>query len=284
MKVIPSGQTLGALIEDIDLSAISQADINAIKELLYKHKVVSFKNQKLTLSQYQTFAEKMGTFSDNFFLTPISDEYSHIVEVKRKAEESSNEVSIYGGEWHHDFSMKVHPPDFTMLYSEIIPPVGGETLFSDQVEALSDLSQDLKAFIVDKKSLHSARKGWGIDGLFSKNIEKRSMKLQITQESGDYEFEHPMVLSHPHNKLQSLYVNEGFVEHIVGIEKEESEKILMKLYLHQRKKKFIYSLKWEPDMLTIWDNRLVIHKAVGGYNGYERKLYRIQVNDTESRS
>ena len=41
-------------------------------------------------------------------------------------------------------SFQNQPPSATMLYSEIIPPVGGDTLFANTADAYDDLSDDIK--------------------------------------------------------------------------------------------------------------------------------------------
>ena len=43
-------------------------------------------------------------------------------------------------------------------------------------------------------------------------------------------------------------------------------------------KKYIYSHSWEPNMLVMWDNRSVNHRAQGGYEGYKRLLHRITLS------
>jgi hypothetical protein len=36
-------------------------------------------------------------------------------------------------------------------------------------------------------------------------------------------------------------------------------------------------LRWEPDMLVLWDNRICLHHASNDYDGYRRELYRTTV-------
>jgi Probable taurine catabolism dioxygenase len=64
---------------------------------------------------------------------------------------------------------------------------------------------------------------------------------------------------------------------IEGFEKEESDKLLNKLYSHMIQEKYIYRHSWKKNMLVIWDNRAVMHQATGGYDGYDRLLHRITI-------
>lgn len=45
----------------------------------------------------------------------------------------------------------------------------------------------------------------------------------------------------------------------------------------QTRDEFIYRHVWEPQMLVMWDNRSVLHRATGGYEGYDRLLHRTTI-------
>ena len=51
----------------------------------------------------------------------------------------------------------------------------------------------------------------------------------------------------------------------------------MDLYAWQTKEEFQYTHVWEPNMLVMWDNRSVLHKANGGYDGHARELHRLTI-------
>ena len=58
---------------------------------------------------------------------------------------------------------------------------------------------------------------------------------------------------------------------------EESAPILRFLTQHLTQPVFGCRLRWERDMLVIWDNRLCVHQAYNDYQGYRRELYRTTV-------
>jgi alpha-ketoglutarate-dependent taurine dioxygenase len=88
---------------------------------------------------------------------------------------------------------------------------------------------------------------------------------------------HPMVRTHPVTGEKALYVDPSYGIGIDGMLTEESAPILRYLTDHLTQPAFGCRLRWEPDMLVIWDNRLCLHQAYNDYQGYRRELYRTTV-------
>ena len=57
----------------------------------------------------------------------------------------------FGGVWHSDTTYQPCPPMATMLYALELPPVGGDTLFANQVQAYEALSDGLKETLATLK-------------------------------------------------------------------------------------------------------------------------------------
>ena len=57
----------------------------------------------------------------------------------------------------------------------------------------------------------------------------------------------------------------------------EAAPILRYLGEHLTQPAFTCRLRWEPDMLVLWDNRLCVHQAYNDYQGHRRELYRTTV-------
>ena len=65
--------------------------------------------------------------------------------------------------------------------------------------------------------------------------------------------QHPLVRQHPVTGEKALYVNQGFVRHIVGYKKEESDYLLNFLFDHIAKgADFQIRATYEPGTLVIW--------------------------------
>ena len=70
-------------------------------------------------------------------------------------------------------------------------------------------------------------------------------------------------------------------EMILDMDHDQSEALLAKLFDHAEKSEFIYSHKWVPGDLVIWDNRSVQHFAVHDYGTEKRTMRRGTGNGDE---
>ena len=88
---------------------------------------------------------------------------------------------------------------------------------------------------------------------------------------------HPMVRTHPVTGEKALYIDPSYGIGIEGMHADESAPILKYLTDHLTQPVFACRLRWETDMLALWDNRLCVHQAYNDYQGYRRELYRTTV-------
>ena len=58
---------------------------------------------------------------------------------------------------------------------------------------------------------------------------------------------------------------------------DEARELLREVYRYQTADEVTYRHRWQPNMVVVWDNRSVLHKATGGYEGYSRLLRRTTI-------
>lgn len=267
----PSG--CGALVTDIDLKQSLSVDlISELRAVWVQHQVLGFPDQFLALEDLERFAEAFGEFGDDPFFDSIAG-HPHIAEVRRDALETT---PLFAESWHSDWSFLAKPPTATLLHGQVIPPQGGDTLFADQYAAWDALPEDLKALISGRNGIHSARNGYARDGLYGEQDVGRSMAIRYSDEALKTQV-HPMVKAHPESGRMALFVNPGYTIGIEGLAEAEARALLMQLFAHQTQDAFIYRHQWSAGMLTLWDNRCVLHAATGGYEGFDRLLHRITI-------
>ena len=265
--------SFGAKIEYIDLSAELTADqISQIRNVWIDNQVVFFPNQKLTNEEFARFARYFGDYGEDPYLRAMP-EHNHIVEVKRSKKEKS---SPFGGTWHSDWSFLNNPPAMTLLYSKIIPPVGGDTLFASTKDACSELSSTLREQVKSLSGIHSAMLPYADNGFYATESEERSMDIVTSKEARATQ-KHPVIKKHNESNLETLFVNPVYTVGIDDKDDIEAGTILSSLYEHILQDKFIYRHKWDEDTLLMWDNRSVMHMAEGGYDGHDRLLHRITI-------
>ena len=61
---------------------------------------------------------------------------------------------------------------------------------------------------------------------------------------------------------------------------DEATSLLREVYTFQTAEEVTYRHTWQPNMAVVWDNRSVLHRATGGYEGYSRLLRRTTILPT----
>jgi taurine dioxygenase len=279
LTVQSSGASCGATIIGVQLNQSLSDDLIAeIRARWLEHKVIAFPGQQLTPAQLVGFSEQFGEIGEDPFFGHI-DEHPQVAAIQRNADETT---SIFAEFFHSDWSFMPVPPAATALYGITIPPVGGDTLFADQVAAYKQMPDDLLRRVEDLTAIHSAALGYAPDGAYGDADQKqgRSMKI-LPSERALETCEHPLVRTHHETGKRALFSSAAYIKGFVGLDKEESDALLMELYAHQSQPEFVYAHRWQPGMLVMWDNRSVLHAATGGYDGYDRLLHRTTISDTQ---
>ena len=129
-------------------------------------------------------------------------------------------------------------------------------------------------------AIHSARFGYAHNSIYGQeDSSDRAMRI-VTSESARDRHPHPLVRPHPETGRLGLFSCLGYIVGIEGIDDDEAGEILREVYEWQTRDEFVYRHRWEPQMLVMWDNRSVLHRATGGYEGHERLLHRTSIGAT----
>lgn len=273
MTVVPSDQACGAEVRSMDLSIpLSPSETKAIREVWLKHQVICFPDQQLSDDDLERFTLNFGPFGDDPFIAPIPGR-KHIIAVKRAAGETS---PIFAETWHSDWSFQARPPQGTCLYGITIPPVGGDTLFINQIRALEEMPDDLRRKIEGKKAIHSARNGYSAKGMYGAGDKGRSMDIRYSDEAEATQA-HPFIRVHPETGKESLFGCAGYIVGVEDMDLAEGWELVTEVYRWQTRPEFQYRHKWQKGMLLMWDNRSTLHMATGGYAGHDRLLHRTTI-------
>ena len=273
LQVFPTESGFGAEIIGVDLSRPLLPEVLAeIRDAWARHAVVSFPDQPLSLEELEGFTLRIGKFGIDPFIAPMAG-HPNVLELRR---EPGERATNFGAGWHSDWSFQAEPPAATLLHGQVIPPVGGDTLFADGARAYDDLSEAMKALLAPLRAVHSATRAYGTKGVFARETEARTMEIIVSAEA-DKSLTHPLVRTHPVTGRKALFVSPVYTVGIEGFSVKESQAILSFLFQHMTGEDYVFRHRWRPNTLLMWDNRCTTHFAEGGYDGHLRVMHRTTV-------
>ena len=273
MRVTPLAPSMGAEITGIDLTKhfnrsanrIDSAVMADIKAVWLERQLIVIRQQSITPEQQLRFAESLGEPDIYPFLQGL-DGFPMITEVLKKETETVN----FGGVWHSDTTYQLCPPMATVLYAKELPPIGGDTLFSNQYAAYEQLSDGLKRTIGTLRGVNSAGKK-RVSATRKERVKESGSGIKAEKMIGI----HPVVRTHPDTGRQSLFINPAHTVSFDEWTEPESAGLLAFLFAHQIAPEFQCRLSWQAGDIAIWDNRCTLHYPLNDYHGYRRLLHRI---------
>lgn len=273
MQITPSSASCGARIHGVDLSQpLDGATVADIRAAWLQHRVLAFADQQMDDDALERFTVAMGGFGEDPFFDPIEGR-KNIAAILREADE---QAPLFAENWHSDWTFLERPPAGTCLMAIDIPPTGGDTLFADQVAAFDALPEARKDELRGLTAIHSARLAYAPDGTYGEKDAGRSMAI-TPDESANATQRHPLVRKHPETGVEALFSCAGYIVGIEGMDDASAMGLLVELLSWQTRDEFVYRHNWQPNMLVMWDNRAVLHKATGGYEGHRRELHRTTI-------
>ena len=102
-----------------------------------------------------------------------------------------------------------------------IPPVGGDTQFTNQHMALDEMPAAMREKLEGKTGLHSARRAYANDGKYAEKSFDGSMAIR-TSDTANAVHGHPLIRSHPETGRLGLFSG-SYVSAIEGMPEDEGE-------------------------------------------------------------
>ncbi len=245
---------LGARITGVDVAAGVDDDVlGAVKAAFLEHSVVYLPGQAaMTPEDQLAFAARWGEIVIHPYV-PSIDGYPGIMRLY-----DPNPVTVT---WHADSTHMKAPPALTMLLARVVPPFGGDTMFSSGYLAYAGLSDGLRATIDGLRAVHRGT----------------SLAAEAGLDAEAVTAVHPVARTHPETGRRALFVNDNYVTEFAGWTPEESAPLLRYLYAQVARPEYTWRHRWQPGDLLIWDNRCTQHAVVGDTGGAERTLHRVTI-------
>jgi taurine dioxygenase len=247
LDIRPVAGALGAEVRGVSLRGdINDASLGAIRAALLRHLVLFFPEQHLDPAQHRDFAARWGEMEIHPFI-PKVEGYPEVVELRASG-------GYVADVWHTDVTFSDRPPVMSILNMVTSPPVGGDTMWTNQYAAYEALSAPLRDLLDGLTAVHTAR----VYG----HPETRA--------------EHPAVRVHPETGRRCLYVNAQFTDRFAQLSRDESDMLLAYLTRFSVEARFTVRHSWTPGTIAIWDNRCTQHFVLNDFEG-ERVIQRVTI-------
>jgi taurine dioxygenase len=261
------GARLGAEIHGLDLKQeLDPLTFQALEAALIEHKVIVLRDQNLSTEQHVAISRRFGELE----VHPMRPQ-GQLPEILVLDNNKDNPV-LSTDVWHSDTTFRRNPTKYTILRCQIMPKVGGDTLWADMEAAYEGLSDVFKGMIGGLRAVHDFK---NFRVLFGRSEEDQA-KLRKMEELFPNP-SHPAVRRHPVTGRKSIYVNPQFTLHIEGMEPAESQAILGVLFAQAQVPEYQFRLRWAPGTIVFWDNRSTQHYAANDYYPERRRMERTAV-------
>ena len=275
VKLIPSGKTLGATVEGLDLSKPLPAELlDEVLQALGRYGVLRFPLQTLNGNELKQFSAQLGELEINVaggFQEPGHPEVmilSNILEDGRPIG-----LADAGQDWHTDMSYSRQIAFANVLYGIKIPKRDGKPLgnteFCNMHAAYDELPEALKKRLDGMTVLHDFDKFWE---KMRRREGSRRAPLSEAQRKAKPPVSHPIFLTHPLTGRKVLYANPGYSIRINELDEKESAETLEFLFAHQTQPKYRYANQWQERDVLVWEDFGTIHNAIPDYGPHEHRL------------
>ena len=265
MKIEQAAPGIGALVTDIDVTSLGDADWKRLYQTWLDHHVLVVRGQQLTKSDYVAYSRRFGRLKPHRVRKTRDPEFPEItlMGVTTRADAKADKLILNRGQgWHTDSPWDTEICKGTQLYGLEIPSYGGDTLFASMHAAYDALPARLK----DRCATLKLEFGYG-------GRERKSIELLDPVDQARAPAVHDLVRVHPETGRASLYFNPYHVLRVHGWSDADSDKLFAELSWYMLQPNGEYRHKWRVGDIVIWDNRCTVHSAAGGNPADEPRVH-----------
>jgi taurine dioxygenase len=279
IEVVPLTATIGAELRQVSLAEAARDEtlFAELKALLLRYKVLFVRDQDITRGEHVALAERFGPLEDH----PVAGSDPDHPGLVRIYKDLDSPPEHYENAFHCDATWREIPPMGSVLRCVETPPVGGDTIWVNMVEAYRRLPQHVQAQIEGLRARHSIEASFGAA---MSAEQRRALHARFP------DAEHPVVRIHPETDEKVLFVN-AFTTHLVNWHTPENVRFgfdyapgASELLNYLVRQAFVpeYQVRWRwtPNSFAIWDNRSTQHYAVQDYWPAVRKMERAGIVGT----
>ena len=280
ITIEPLHPVFAAEVRGLDVRGPLADDVfEQIQSAFARYAVLVFREQDITDAEQVAFSRRFGP------LEPLENYSGKPLRLKEQVADLSNldtdgkvwdrgdikrMFNMANMLWHTDSSFKQVPALCSLLSAREIPPVGGETEFTDLRAAYEALpaarQQAIRELVVEHDIFHSRAQV----GFTNPAPELRRRLPPVHQR---------LVRTHVPSGRTTLYLA-SHATHVVGWPPAEGRALLDELMAFATEPRFVYRHQWQRHDLVMWDNRCTMHRG-REYDDlrYKRDMHRTTISE-----
>ncbi|MEQ9259790.1 MAG: TauD/TfdA family dioxygenase [Roseovarius sp.] len=260
----------GVELPDLSIAALGAADFPEIRALFEEHSLLLFRDQEIDEATHRRFAESFGPLEDlrgAAMGTPVERPMVSNRAETKGALVADPEMRLLDLKanflWHADSTFLPTPAISNVLVGYVIPPSeGGATEVVSTRAGWAKLPEELKARVRDKVFIHR----------FSHSRSLVDPRLGLLPQYTKYPDTHwRAVWTNPVNGREALLFG-AHVAGVVGMSDAEGAALIEELMAALTVPEAIYSHRWRPGDVLVWDQRATLHRGTPWNYDEERTL------------
>jgi len=273
----PLHACFGVEVLDVDVRRLDDERFGEVVALFEDHSVLLFRGQTLSDEDQIVFSRRFGPLEISLrtitSLAQVAPEISNLANVDAEDQlipsgDRRNLFNAGNQMWHTDSSFKRVPAHASLLSAREVPPRGGETEFASTRVAWEALPVAMQRTLEGRVAIHSFAYSRGLigDGLLPP--EHAAQVPPVPQR---------LVRVNPRHGRKAYFVGSHACE-IVGMGTGEARALLRDLLQRATRPELVYTHRWQPGDLVMWDNRCVLHRGrPWDESAYRRVMHRTTV-------
>jgi alpha-ketoglutarate-dependent 2,4-dichlorophenoxyacetate dioxygenase len=260
LQTRPLQSCFGVELVGVDVRKVDDAMFAEIVAAFEEHSVLLFRGQQIGDEEQIAFTRRFGPLETTIrtinSVAKVAPEISYLANVDAEDQliprgDKRNLFNAGNQMWHSDSSFKRVPAHASLLAAREVPPEGGETEFASMRVGYERLPEATKQFLEGKVAIHSFVYSRGLvsDGLMPPDHAAQVPPVPQA-----------LVRANPRNGRKAFFVGSHACE-IVGMPTDEARALLRRLLDLATEPDVVYTHRWRPGDMVMWDNRCVLHRG-----------------------
>jgi len=231
----------------------SAQTVDAIRTALKNHGVLVFRRQAIDENELAGFSALFGEL-DRIVRTDWAAQHPCVIQISNMRNGKGEPIGgLDAGEldWHTDQSYMNEPATGALLHMIEKPAEPVDTLWANLKLAFAHLPKSLRERVEGRTGVFQYAKrqaGYG-EGQLAESIQKKTPDVR-----------HPLVLTDPVTREQSLYLDPTTLIGVDGLDEPDAMQLVKELSEHATQEQFVYRHRWRVSDVVMWDNGFLMHR------------------------